>query len=205
MCDKKPGYPCEACRTINLAKDPKLKPDMQMYDKCSPTKKIDCGRVTELPIKPTCIKVCTKEEYHEMRMGGKKVVKVGPLGYGHGKMMYAIKAGLLVGAVYFTYTQGVWGDQQDVTECMARWSEYVRSLNTRRPPVFDACGKVIRKENPESIIAPLYSMYKEFVTNFFSGVVKLPLVVKCAYFDYLKEMERKAQEDLKERRIRRKG
>lgn len=26
-----------------------------------------------------------------------------------------------------------------------------------------------RKENPESVVAPMYNMYKEFVTNFFSG------------------------------------
>lgn len=53
------------------------------------------------------------------------------------------QAGILVGAVYFTYSQGVWGDQQDVTECLRRWAEYIRSINTRRPPTFDQCGKVI--------------------------------------------------------------
>lgn len=53
------------------------------------------------------------------------------------------QAGILVGSVYFTYSQGVWGDQQDVTECIKRWQEYIRSINTRRPPTFDQCGNVI--------------------------------------------------------------
>lgn len=53
------------------------------------------------------------------------------------------QAGILIGAVYFTYTQGVWGSQQESTECIRRWQEYLRSLNTRRPPNFDRCGNVI--------------------------------------------------------------
>lgn len=53
------------------------------------------------------------------------------------------QAGLLAGAVYFTYKQGIWGDQQDVTECIKRWREYVRSINTRRPPTFDSKGCVV--------------------------------------------------------------
>lgn len=37
---------CEPCRTINLAKaGSHPKPDMQMYDKCSPTQRMDCPRV----------------------------------------------------------------------------------------------------------------------------------------------------------------
>lgn len=53
------------------------------------------------------------------------------------------QAGILVGSVYFTCSQGVWGNQQDVTECLKRWQEYARSINTRRPPTFDHCGKVV--------------------------------------------------------------
>ena len=37
---------CDACRTINLAKHVSHpKPDMQMYDKCSPAHKVYCPRV----------------------------------------------------------------------------------------------------------------------------------------------------------------
>ncbi|KAG6463158.1 hypothetical protein O3G_MSEX013708 [Manduca sexta] len=133
---------CDVCRTINLAKHVKHpKPDMQIYEKCRPVEKVPCTRVTELPLNPTCIKVCTKEEY-KLKKGGKTVVPRMPY-YAHGKLLYAVKAGLLVGSVYFTYTQGVWGDQQDVTECLKRWQEYIRSINTRRPPTFDQCGNVI--------------------------------------------------------------
>ncbi|KOB72629.1 Interleukin-12 receptor subunit beta-2 [Operophtera brumata] len=130
---------CDVCRTINLAKHVKPNPDMQMYDKCSPPVKVDCGRVTQLPLNPTCIRVCTKEEYN-LKKGGKKI------------------AGILVGAVYFTYSQGVWGEQRDVTECIRRWQEYVRSINTRRPPTFDSCGKVIVFRDLKS-----YICYQELV------------------------------------------
>ncbi|CAH2094312.1 unnamed protein product [Euphydryas editha] len=196
---------CEACRTINLAKHINHpKPDMQMYDKCSPTQKVECARVTELPLHPTCIKVCTKEEYN-FKKSGKKVALPKMPPYGHGKLMYAVKAGILVGAVYFTYTQGVWGDQQDVTECIRRWQEYIRSINTRRPPTFDQCGHVIKKESTESLVAPLYTMYKNFVTTCFSGVVKFPLIIKCAYIDYIKALERRQAELDKERKIKKKS
>ncbi|CAF4798153.1 unnamed protein product [Pieris macdunnoughi] len=197
---------CEPCRTINLAKHIKQpKPNMQVYEKCSPTHKFDCPRVTELPLHPTCIKVCTKEEYEARTCPGKvQVPKIGPV-YAHGKLMYALKAGILVGAVYFTYTQGVWGDQQDVTECISRWQEYIRSINTRRPPIFDMCGNVIRKESTESLLAPAYAMYKSIVTTCFSGVVKVPLLVKCAYLDYLKAIEKMKDEEARERQIRKKS
>ncbi|XP_050354443.1 uncharacterized protein LOC126776185 [Nymphalis io] len=195
---------CEACRTINLAKHINHpKPDMQIYDKCSPIQKIECSRVTELPLHPTCIKVCTKEEYNLRKSGKKPVLPKMP--YAHGKLMYAVKAGILVGAVYFTHTQGIWGDQQDVTECIRRWQEYIRSINTRRPPTFDQCGNVIRKECSESLLAPLYAMYKSFVTTCFSGVVKVPLIIKCAYIDYLKALERRQAELDKERKIKKKS
>lgn len=60
------------------------------------------------------------------------------------RFVYAPRqAGIIVGSLYFTYTQGVWGDQRQVTECIRRWQEYYRSINTRRPPVFDKCGNVI--------------------------------------------------------------
>ncbi|RVE40438.1 hypothetical protein evm_014913 [Chilo suppressalis] len=133
---------CDACRTINLANHVKFpKPNMEIYEKCSPTQRIDCSQIPELPIRPTCIKVCSKEEY-KLRKSGKKIT-VAKIPYPHGKLMYAVKAGILVGAVYFTYTQGVWGDQQDTTECIRRWQEYFRSINTRRPPSFDQNGLVI--------------------------------------------------------------
>lgn len=53
------------------------------------------------------------------------------------------QAGILAGSLYWTVRQGVWGDQQDVTETMRRWQEYIRSINTRRPPTFDKCGNVV--------------------------------------------------------------
>ncbi|XP_023952978.2 uncharacterized protein LOC112056729 [Bicyclus anynana] len=203
MCeDLKPDrIRCEACRTINLAKaGSQPKPDMQMYEKCSPTKRLVCPPVAEFPVQPTCIKVCSKEEYN-MKKSPKKVTKI-PLPYAHGKLMYAVKAGILVGSVYFTYSQGVWGNQQDVTECIRRWQEYIRSINTRRPPVFDQCGKVIRRDSSESILAPAYAIYKYVVTTCFSGVVKVPLLIKCAYINYLKALERRRDELDKERKIR---
>ncbi|CAK1583353.1 unnamed protein product [Parnassius mnemosyne] len=195
---------CEPCRTINLAKHVRQpKPDMQVYEKCTPTQKIECSRVTELPIHPTCLKVCTKEEYCMLQSGKKYALpKKMSVPYAHGKLMYAVKAGILVGAVYFTYTQGVWGDQQDVTECIRRWQEYMRSINTRRPPVYDRCGNVVREENAESFLAPLYSIYKNFITTSFAGVVKVPLIVKCAYLDYLKALERKQADEEKERKLK---
>lgn len=55
---------CEPCRTINLAKaGSHPKPDMQMYDKCSPAQRIDCPRVAgnivfSLPTSPTTIAYC---------------------------------------------------------------------------------------------------------------------------------------------------
>ncbi|XP_038206962.1 uncharacterized protein LOC119828782 [Zerene cesonia] len=197
---------CEPCRTINLAKHVKQpKTDMQIYEKCSPTQKFDCPRVTELPLHPTCIKVCTREEYEARKCGRTlELPKIGPV-YAHGKLMYAVKAGILVSAVYFTYTQGIWGNQQDVTECIRRWQEYIRSINTRRPPTFDHCGNVIRKESSESILAPLYSMYKSLVTTCFSGVVKVPLLIKCAYLDYLKALEKMKDDEARERKIRKKS
>ncbi|XP_075982759.1 uncharacterized protein LOC142980997 [Anticarsia gemmatalis] len=205
MCESKKRASCDVCRTINLAKHVNApKPDMQQYDKCVPVNKFPCPRVTELPLNPTCIKVCSKEEYKIRKSGSKPLAPKMPY-YVHGKLMYAVKAGILIGSVYFTYTQGVWGDQRDVTECLKRWSEYIRSLNTRRPPAFDHCGKVIKKESVESLIAPLYALYKNFVTTCFSGVVKVPVLVKCAYFDYLKALERKHQEEVKERRIRKRA
>ncbi|XP_047994776.1 uncharacterized protein LOC125232966 isoform X2 [Leguminivora glycinivorella] len=128
-----------------------------------------------------------------------------PVPYGHGKLMYAVKAGLLAGAVYFTYTQGVWGDQRDVNEAIARWQEYIRSMNTRRPPIFDKCGHVIKKDNPESVIAPAYALYKHFVTLCFSGIVKLPQILKCQYLDYLKAIEKKKLDEIRERKLRKQG
>ncbi|XP_068619394.1 uncharacterized protein [Battus philenor] len=198
MCDNK--VRCEPCRTINLAKQIKQpKPDMQIYDKCAPTQKIECSRVTELPIQPTCLKICRKEDLEVKKPGTKKMPKVP---YAHGKLMYAVKAGILVGAVYFTHSQGVWGGQKDVTECVHRWQEYMRSINTRKPPVFDKCGNVVRKESCESLVAPLYSLYKSLVTTCFSGIVKVPMIIKCAYIDYLKALERKEAEEVKERKLK---
>ncbi|KPJ10061.1 hypothetical protein RR48_05696 [Papilio machaon] len=197
MCDNKER--CEPCRTINLAKHiNQPKPDMQIYDKCTPPRKIECGRVTELPIHPTCINICTKELQLK---SAKKLPKV-TAPYAHGKLMYLVKAGILVGTAYFTYSQGVWGDQNDSTECIRRWQEYMRSINTRKPPLFDKCGRVVKKENNESLLAPLYSFYKSFVTTCFSGIVKIPVHVKCAYLDYLKALERKEAEEAKERKLR---
>ncbi|CAG4931106.1 unnamed protein product [Parnassius apollo] len=194
---------CEPCRTINLAKHVnQLKPDMQIYEKCMPTQKIECSRVTELPIHPTCLKVCTKEEYSMLQSGKKHASPKMSVPYAHGKLMYAVKAGILVGAVYFTYAQGVWGNQQDVTECVRRWQEYMRSINTRRPPVYDRCGHVVREENTESLLAPFYSIYKNFITTSFAGVVKIPLIVKCAYLDYLKALEKKQADEEKERKLK---
>ncbi|OWR46979.1 uncharacterized protein LOC116773337 [Danaus plexippus] len=196
---------CEACRTINLAKNVNQpKPDMQIYEKCSPTQKI-CSRVPELPIHPTCIKVCSKEEYKLRKSGKKLTLPVKTVPCPHGKLMYAVKAGILVGAVYFTYTQGVWGDQRDVTECIRRWQEYIRSINTRRPPVFDQCGNVIKKESSESIIAPMYLIYKRIVTTCFEGIVKFPMILKCAYIDYIKALERRQAELDQERKIRKRS
>ncbi|KAL0869356.1 hypothetical protein ABMA27_007607 [Loxostege sticticalis] len=160
---------------------------------------------SELALNPTCIKVCTREEYNLRKSGKKLTMPKMPLPYGHGKIMYAVKAGILVGAVYFTYTQGIWGDQQDVTECIRRWQEYLRSINTRRPPTFDARGCVIKKDNNESLLAPVYMIYKEIVTSCFSGVVKVPLLIKCAYVDYLKALERKEAEAALERKIKKSG
>ncbi|XP_072929525.1 uncharacterized protein [Epargyreus clarus] len=197
---------CEACRTINLAKHIKQpKPDMQIYDKCSPTQRVECARVTELPLHPTCIKVCSKEEYKLKKSGKRLTMPKMTLPYGHGRLMYAVKAGILVGAVYFTYTQGVWGDQQDVTECIRRWQEYLRSINTRRPPVFDQCGNIVRRETTDTFLAPIYSMYKTAVTTCFAGVVKVPLIIKCAYFDYLEALRKKQAEDDLERKIRKRS
>ncbi|XP_047513222.1 uncharacterized protein LOC125055051 isoform X2 [Pieris napi] len=145
---------CEPCRTINLAKHIKQpKPNMQVYEKCSPMHKFDCPRVTELPLHPTCIKVCTKEEYEARTCPGKvQVPKIGPV-YAHGKLMYALK----------------------------------------------------RKESTESLLAPAYAMYKSIVTTCFSGVVKVPLLVKCAYLDYLKAIEKMKDEEARERQIRKKS
>ncbi|XP_050666103.1 uncharacterized protein LOC126966185 [Leptidea sinapis] len=197
---------CEACRTINLAKHlNQPKPNMQVYDKCSPTQRVACPQVPELPLQPTCIKVCTKEEYRAKTCPGLYGPKKVPLTYPHGKLMYGVKAGILLGAVYFTYSQGIWGDQQDVTECLCRWQEYIRSINTRRPPVFDEFGNVIRKEATESILAPAYSIYKTIVTTCFAGVVKVPVLMKCAYVDYLKALKKKQEHDDRERKIRKKS
>ncbi|XP_060805305.1 uncharacterized protein LOC106129496 [Amyelois transitella] len=208
MCEnlKQDRIRCEACRTINLAKHVKHpKPDMQIYEKCTPEK--ICVPVQEVPLNPTCIKVCDKEEFKLRKSGKAKKIAMPkmPLPYAHGKLMYAVKAGILVGAVYFTYTQGVWGDQQDVSECLRRWSEYIRSINTRRPPSFDLCGNVIKKESTESILAPIYLMYKEVVTTCFSGVVKVPLLFKCAYVAYLDAMKKKEEQANIERKIRKRG
>ncbi|XP_063539291.1 uncharacterized protein LOC134748437 [Cydia strobilella] len=210
MCDnqnvKADRIRCEACRTINLATDKyNPKPSMELYNKCTPVRKPDCGgRFTELPLNPTCIRVCPRHEVLA-RMKGELPPKMCPVPYGHGKLMYAVKAGLLVGAVYFTYTQGVWGDQRDVTEAIARWQEYIRSMNTRRPPVFDKCGLVIKKENPESIIAPAYALYKHFVTLCFAGIVKLPQILKCQYLEYLKAIHKKKLDEIRERKLRKQG
>lgn len=44
--DKKERVRCDVCRTINLAKHVKHpKPDMQMYEKCTPVEKYSCPRV----------------------------------------------------------------------------------------------------------------------------------------------------------------
>ncbi|XP_026734494.1 uncharacterized protein LOC113498616 [Trichoplusia ni] len=203
--DKKERVRCDVCRTINLAKHVKHpKPDMQMYEKCTPVEKYSCPRVAELPLKPTCIKVCSREEF-KLKRSGQAVVMPRMPHYVHGKLLYAVKAGILIGSVYFTYTQGVWGDQQEVTECLRRWQEYIRSINTRRPPIFDHCGNVIKKDTVESFVAPLYAMYKSAVTTCFAGVVKVPLIIKCAYLDYLKALEKKHEEAALERKLKRKG
>ncbi|KAJ8713840.1 hypothetical protein PYW08_007460 [Mythimna loreyi] len=192
---------CDVCRTINLAKHLKrTKPDMQIYEKCTPSEKF-CPASPHHPLTPTCIKVCSKEEY-KIRKGGKTVALPSIPHYVHGKLMYAIKAGIIVGSIYFTYTQGVWGDQRDVTECVRRWQEYVRSINTRRPPVFDQCGNVIRKDTVENVMGPVYTMYKSAVTTCFAGVVKVPILIKCAYFDYLKALEKKKDDYEKEKKIK---
>ncbi|CAH0728112.1 unnamed protein product, partial [Brenthis ino] len=62
-----------------------------------------------------------------------------------------------------------------------------------------------RKESSESLLAPLYAMYKGFVTTCFAGVVKVPLIVKCAYIDYLKALEVRQAELDKERKIKKKA
>ncbi|KOB66766.1 Uncharacterized protein OBRU01_20776, partial [Operophtera brumata] len=62
-----------------------------------------------------------------------------------------------------------------------------------------------KKEGTESPVAPLYAIYKNCVTTCFSGVVKVPLLIKCAYFDYLKALEKKQAQDDLERKIRKKG
>ncbi|XP_049878076.1 uncharacterized protein LOC126375221 [Pectinophora gossypiella] len=194
---------CEAARTINMAKYiQQHKPNMQIYEKCVPPPP-PCISLPEMPVNPTCIRVCNKEEYKLRTCPPKISLPHVPIG--HGKLMYAVKAGLLVGAVYFTYSQGVWGDQQDVTECARRWQEYMRSFNTRRPPNFDKCGKVIVKETTDSLIAPLYAIYKELVTTIFAGVVKFPTILKCMYTNYLKALEQKDLEEAKERKIRKKS
>ncbi|PZC74554.1 uncharacterized protein LOC110379533 [Helicoverpa armigera] len=193
---------CDVCRTINLAKHLKHpKPDMQMYEKCAPREKF-CPQ-PDIPLHPTCIKVCSRHEY-KMKKSGQTVAIPRMPYYVHGKLLYAIKAGIIVGSLYFTYTQGVWGDQREVTECLRRWSEYLRSINTRRPPVFDQCGNVIKKDTVETMAGPLYSIYKSAVTTCFAGVVKVPLLIKCAYFDYLKAMEKKKMEEEMERKLKKK-
>ncbi|KAJ2942074.1 hypothetical protein O0L34_g10991 [Tuta absoluta] len=193
--------PCEPCRTINLARTRERKPDMQLYDKCKMRQ--PCIPIAELPVNPVCIKVCDREEYIRCTCP-KPTVKTYPH-IGHGKLMYVVKAGLLAGAVYFTYAQGIWGDQRDVDECMRRWQEYMRSLSTRRPPTFDKCGKVVAKETSDTILGPLYNMYKAAVTTVFAGVVKFPSIIKCMYLDYQKTMMQKEIEEAKERKIRRKS
>lgn len=45
---------------------------------------------SELPIQPTCIKVCTKEEY-QLKQSGKKILPKTSRPYAHGKLMYAVK------------------------------------------------------------------------------------------------------------------
>ncbi|XP_026315022.1 uncharacterized protein LOC113226565 isoform X2 [Hyposmocoma kahamanoa] len=151
----------------------------------------------KMPMNPACIKVCSKEEYWK-RVRGIKPPKPPLPHIGHGKIIYLVKAGILAGSLYWTVRQGVWGDQQDVTETMRRWQEYIRSINTRRPPAFDKCGNVILKEQ-DSIISPIYALYKSFVTNIFSGIYKFPVVIKCMYIDYLNELE-KNRRDAKARR-----
>ncbi|XP_035449467.1 uncharacterized protein LOC118275565 [Spodoptera frugiperda] len=201
-CPDRDRLKCDVCRTINLAKHLKHpKPNMQMYEKCPQTEKYSIRE--EYHLHPTCIKVCTKEEYKMKKSGQSPVVPRVPH-YVHGKLMYAVKAGIIVGSLYFTYTQGVWGDQRQVTECIRRWQEYYRSINTRRPPVFDKCGNVIKKDTVESILGPAYSLYKSAVTTCFAGVVKVPLLIKCAYFDYLKALEKKAEEEARERKLKKK-
>lgn len=202
-CQEPDRVKCDVCRTINLARHVKHpKPDMQMYEKCTPAEKF-CVR-GDPPLHPTCIKVCTKEEY-KMKKSGQSVVIPRKPHYAHGKLLYAVKAGIVVGSLYFTYTQGVWGDQRQVTECIRRWQEYFRSINTRRPPIFDKCGNVIKKDTVESLLGPLYSAYKSAVTTCFAGVVKVPLMIKCAYFDYLKALERKHEELVKERKLKKRS
>ncbi|XP_022817387.1 uncharacterized protein LOC111350187 [Spodoptera litura] len=201
-CPERDRLKCDVCRTINLARHVKHpKPDMQIYEKCTPTQKYSIREDSHLH--PTCIKVCTREEY-KLKKSGQTVAVPRVPHYVHGKLMYAIKAGIIVGSLYFTYTQGVWGDQRQVTECIRRWQEYYRSINTRRPPIFDKCGNVIKKDTVESILGPVYAMYKSAVTTCFAGVVKVPLLIKCAYFDYLKALEKKQEEEARERKLKKK-
>ncbi|CAG9105963.1 unnamed protein product [Plutella xylostella] len=185
-CQPKCPPPCEPCRTINLAKPIKMdKPDMGMYEKDCSGIKVQCPQ-PDRPLRPTCIKVCTNENEK-----GKGVPRPPPPPYyAHGKLMWGVKAGILAGAIYFTYKQGVWGDQREAMECLDRWSEYAKSLNTRRPPQFDKCGNVIKTEGGVSLLQPVYIIYKEIITTCFSGVVKIPMMIKCAYTDYVTALER---------------
>lgn len=45
--------------------------------------------ILELPLAPTCIKVCNREEFKLSKSGKKPAIPKVP--YGHGKMMYAVK------------------------------------------------------------------------------------------------------------------
>lgn len=51
----------------------------------------DTISVSELALNPTCIKVCTREEYNLRKSGKKLTMPKMPLPYGHGKIMYAVK------------------------------------------------------------------------------------------------------------------
>ncbi|GBP58395.1 hypothetical protein EVAR_40965_1 [Eumeta japonica] len=53
------------------------------------------------------------------------------------------RACVLATVTWWTWNEGVWGDQRDAAECAARWREYIEAIHTRRPPAYDRCGRVI--------------------------------------------------------------
>lgn len=194
---------CGGCKTINLANTASHpKPNMEVYEKpCTPPVKMEC-KPPDLVVHPTCIKVCSKDELKLCQQGKSMPLPKRPVIAPHGKIAYLVKAGILVGTAFFTYNQGVWGEQAQAVECWSRWKEYMKSINSRQPPTFDACGNVVKTEIGGSLIAPLYDFYKDIITSCFSGVVKLPQILKCAYIDYLKAAEKRKDELARERKLK---